>query len=94
MKGKIAIFTCFLLVAMAGFSFSQEQEESRPDMSAYEHANENAKFKRTWSFFNNKANKEMRAKRLAEQEAEEAAKVKKKMEEDEDKGEGQFKMKF
>jgi hypothetical protein len=65
-----------------------------PHASAYEHANENAKFKRSGDVFNNKANKEIRAKNRDEKEAVKAVEEKKKEEESHDKGEGQVKVKF
>ncbi|MFA6378432.1 MAG: hypothetical protein WCX16_01440, partial [Candidatus Omnitrophota bacterium] len=60
-------------------------------MSAYEHANENAKFKRSESMYNNKENKELRAKWKNEKKTAEA---KKKVEDAAYKSEGQVNVKF
>ena len=94
MKKKIMVIVCSLLLAMPVLSFAQEKGEPNPNASAYEHANENARFKRNEEVFNNKANKKIRAKRLTEKKAEEAAEAKKKAEEAQDKGEGQVKVRF
>ncbi len=81
MKKKIMVMMCFLLVAMPALA----------SLSTYERAHENARFKRDGEVFNNRAHKEIRAKRRAEKEAK---KAKKKVEEAQDKGEGQVKVKF
>ena len=91
MKKQIVVMLCSLLLSMPVLSFANEEKEPHPSASAYEHANENAKFKRDDVVFNNKANKAIRAKKLAKKEAAEA---KKKVDEVQDKGEGQFKVKF
>ena len=91
MKKKIMVIMCFLLFTMPIFSFAKEKKEPNPSVSAYEHANENAKFKRDGGVFNNKAHKEIRAKKLAEKKAK---KAKKKVEDAQEKGEGQVKVKF
>ena len=94
MKKSIMVMMCSLLFAMFVYSFAEEKNGPDPSVSAYEHANENAKFKRSRALFNNKENQEIRAQRLAEKEAKEAAEAKKKAEEAQDKGEGQVKVKF
>ena len=66
------------------------KKEPDPNVSAYE----NAEFKRDGDVFNSKENQEIRAERLAEEEAVETAEAKKKAEEAQDKGEGQVKMRF
>lgn len=94
MRRKIAVIMCSLLFAMPVLGFAMGKREPDPDISAYDYANENARFKRSEDRFNSKANKKIRAKELAEKEAAEAAEAKKKAEEAQDKGEGQFKVKF
>lgn len=97
MRKKMMVIMCSLLLAMPVLSFAKDKEEKKepdPNVSAYEHANEKAKFKRTKDEFNSKANKKIRAKKLAEKKAAEAAEAKKKAEEAKDKGEGQVKVKF
>ena len=71
-----------------------KENDSSPNMSAYEHAHENAKFKRTRDLFYNEENKEARDEKLTEKKAEKEAEIKKKAEEAQDKGEGQFKLEF
>ncbi len=94
MKNKIMILICSLLLAMPVLSLAEEEKKLAPNASAYEHADENARFKRGWSWFNNKENKKIRAKRRAELAEKEAAEAKKKAAEAQDKGEGQVKLKF
>lgn len=91
MKKKIMVMVCSLLLAMPVLSFAGKKKEPTPNVSAYEHANENAKFKRDGKVFNNKTNKKIRAKKRAKKEAVEE---KKEAEEAQDKGEGQVKVKF
>ncbi len=91
MKKKIMIIACSLLLVIPVLSFAKEKKEPNPNASAYEHANENAKFKRDGNTFNNKANKKGKAKKQAEKELPEA---KKKVETGQDKDEGQVKLKF
>lgn len=88
------VMMCFLLLAMAVISFAEEKKGPDPSISAYKYANENAEFKRSRDFFNNKANKEIRAKKLAQKESEEAEENEKAQEEAQDKGEGQVKVRF
>lgn len=71
-----------------------EKNDPHPSASAYEHANENAQFKRTENLFYNKENTGARAERLAEKEAKREEQAEKKADESQDKGEGQVKMKF
>ena len=69
MEKMIMVIMCSLLLMMPGVSFAKDKEQKKeisPNVSAYEHANEKAKFKRTKDKFNNKANKRIRAKKLAE----------------------------
>lgn len=82
---------CSLFLVMPVSSFADEKKAPGPNESAYEHADENARFKSNKKWFNSKERKRIRAKRLAEKEA---AETKKKAEEAQDKGEGQFKIKF
>lgn len=94
MQKKTMVIICSLMLAMTVLSFAKEKKEPGRNLSANELVNEKAKFKRTRSLFNNKANKEIRAKRLAEKQAAEAEEAKKKVEEAQDKGEGQVKVQF
>ncbi len=100
MKKKMMVIMCSLLLAMPVLSFAKEKKAPDPSASAYEHANENARFERNQALFNYKVNKRNRAaKRLAEKEVaaakkKEAAEAKKKAEEAQDKGEGQVKLRF
>lgn len=80
------IILCAVLLVISVLSFDEVKRESN-----CEQANDNARFNCNKDLFNNEANKEIRAKRLAEKEA---AEEKKKAEEAQDKGEGQFKVKF
>jgi len=65
-----------------------------PNASAYERANENARFKRSGEVFNNKANKKIRSRRRAEDRAAETVEEKKQEEEAQDDGYGQVDVKF
>lgn len=94
MKKKIMVMMCSLWLAMAVISFAEEKNGPDLSVSAYKYANENAEFKRNRDFFNNKANKEIRAQRLAQKAAEEAEEKEKAEEEAQDKGEGQVKVMF
>jgi len=94
MKSRITVITFFLLFAAPVFSFAQEKNQPDVNMSAYEHANENAKFNRTRTLFYSKRQKDIRAKKAKRLAEEKAAEEKKKAEEAQDKGEGQFKIKF
>lgn len=85
---------CSLFLAIPILSFAKEKKQPNPGISAYEHANKNAKFKRSQEVFNSKAHKEIRAQRLAEKKMAEAEEEKKKAEEAQDKGEGQIKVTF
>lgn len=91
MKKKLMVMMCSLLLAASTLGFAQNKKQPHPSLSAYEHANENAKFKRDGNVFNNKTHKEIRVKRLAEKEAKKAIK---KVAEAQDKGEGRVKVKF
>ncbi len=91
MKKKMMIVMCSFFLGMPFLSFAEEKNGPNPSASAYEHANENAKFKRDGEVFNTKANKKIRAKKLTKKKK---AQAKKKTEEAEDKGEGQVKVKF
>ncbi len=94
MRKKMMVIMCSLLFALPALSFaSRENKGPDPSVSAYEHANENAKFKRNQNLFNKKAYKKMRAEKRAQKEAAKAE-AKKKAEEAQDKGEGQVKLKF
>ncbi len=94
MRKKIVVIMCALLLAMPVLSFSEKKNGPNPNASAYEHANENARFKRNGDVFNNKKNKAKRARKLAKKKAAAAVEEKKKAEEAQDKGEGQVKLKF
>ena len=76
---------------MPVLSFSGRNREPSPNLSAYQHANENARFKHNRYLFNNKMNERIKARELAEKKSTQA---KKKMEKAHDKGEGQVKVKF
>ncbi len=88
---KSAVVLSSLALAMAVLGFTGEKKEPDIGVLAYVHANKSTEFARNQYIFNHWANKEIRAKRLAETEAVE---VKKQMEETKDKGEGQVKLKF
>ena len=94
MKKKMMVMMCSLWLAMAVISFAEEKTEPDPSVLGYKYANENAEFKRSRDFFNNKANKEIRAQRLAQKESEEAEEKEKAEDEAQDKGEGQVKVRF
>lgn len=94
MRKKILGIMGFLLLAIVSLSFVDEAEAPDPDASAYEPANENTKFKRTRNMFYSKKNKELRAKWRAEREAKKAADIERRAQEAQDKGEGQFTVKF
>jgi len=85
---------CSLLLVMPAMSFAEKGEASKPSVSAYEHANEKARFKRSGEVFNSKANKKIRAKKRADKKIVEAKKEAKKDQDKQDKGEGQVKVKF
>jgi len=91
MKTKIMVIMCALLLAMPVLSFAKEKGHTGPNIAAYEHANENAKFKRDQDLSNKTASIEIRAKGLAENKA---AEEKKKAEEAQDKSDGIFRVKF
>ncbi|MFA5059197.1 MAG: hypothetical protein WC676_01020 [Candidatus Omnitrophota bacterium] len=91
MKKKIMVIGCCLLFSVSVLGFARNEKSPRPNMSAYEHANEKAKFKRTRDEFNSKKNKEIRAEKIAEKEV---IKEEKKKEASQDNGKGQFKVKF
>ena len=71
-----------------------KENDSGSNMSVYERVRENAKFKRSKDQFNSKTDKKIRTEKKAEKKAAEAVETKKKTEEAQDKGEGQFKVKF
>lgn len=92
---KTMVIMCPLLFVMPTLIFQlvgcgAMKKEPDPSVSAYE----NAEFKRKGDVFNSKENQEIRAKELADKEAEAEAEVKKKAEEAQDKGEGQVKVEF
>lgn len=78
MKQKIIVIMCSILFAIPVLSFAIGKNDLRPNKSAYEHANENAKFEREQDFFNQKVKEEIRAKKLAEKELRKATRAKKK----------------
>lgn len=82
------LFCAVLIFNLVGCGIMKK--EPNPKVSAAE----NAKFKRNSEEFNSLENQEFRAKKLAEEEAAEAAEAKNKEEESQDKGEGQVKVKF
>lgn len=94
MKYKTIVIICSLLLAMPVLSFAEELRCPNPEVSPCVNAKANAKFKRTRALFNNKTNKKIRAKELAEKKAAEAEAAKKKEEATQDKGEGQVKVQF
>jgi len=71
-----------------------KKQGANPSKTAYEQNQENAKFKRDEAVFNNKANTKIRAKKEAKREVADEVEAKKKVEEAQDKGEGQVKVKF
>jgi hypothetical protein len=94
MRKKIAVIICSLLFAVPVPGFAMGKREAGSDMPAYDHADEKARFKRSEDQFNSEVNKNISAEKQAEKEAAEAAEARKKAEEAQDKGEGQFKVKF
>ena len=92
---KTMVIMCPLLLVMPTLIFQlvgcgTMKKEPGPNVSAYE----NAEFKRDGEVFNNQENQEIRAQKLAEEEAKKAAEAKQKAEGAQDKGEGQVKVEF
>ena len=70
------------------------RERADSDGSAFRRASENARFERGEKEYHNKENKSIRAEKRAEKRQKKEIERKEKAEEDQDKGEGQFKLKF
>ena len=82
------LFCTVLVFQLAGCGTLMKKKN--PKVSAFE----NAEFKRDSAEYNSLANQELRAKKLAEEEAVAKAEAKMKKEESENKGEGQVKVEF
>ncbi|MBF0123341.1 MAG: hypothetical protein HQL21_08075 [Candidatus Omnitrophica bacterium] len=87
MKNKLIIVMAVLLMAAPLVSCKQSNRGSKSKVTA----SEKARFNHNRDEFNNKENKEIRAEELADKEA---AETKKKVDEAQDKGEGQVNIKF
>ncbi|MBF0385478.1 MAG: hypothetical protein HQL27_06360 [Candidatus Omnitrophica bacterium] len=94
MKKKMMAIMFSLLFAMPVLGLAEGKNGPKPSESAYKHADENAKFQRNRAVFNNKKNKIKRAKKRVKKKSVVEAEAKKKIEEAQDKGKGQVKLKF
>ncbi len=91
MNTQVWVIIGAVLLSTTVLSFAEEKTMPDQKIPRSEQAKEKAKFKHSGEVFNNKAHKKSRAKKLARKKA---AEEKKKLQESEDKGEGQVKVKF
>ena len=91
MGKKTWIMIGVLVLAVSILGFTQANKKGESSMPVCDQIDENERFECHRELFNNKENTELRAEKAA---AKEATEVKNKADAAQDKGEGQFKVKF
>ena len=66
MKNKIMIIVCSGLLAISALSFADDKQDTAPQATAGELAKEKATFNHNQDTYNDKANKNIRAKKLVD----------------------------
>jgi hypothetical protein len=94
MANKITVMTCCILLAVSVLGFTYGQQGPAPNILANQRANEKATFDAHQAIYNDKANKQIRAKSLVDKKKETDQQEKNKVEKTQDKTKGQLLWKF
>ena len=94
MKNKTMVITYFLLLTFSILSIANAQQGLDPNILVNERANEKATFDYHQGIYNDKANKQLRAKAVVAKERKTDRQENKEIEETQDKTKGQILVKF
>jgi hypothetical protein len=88
------ITMCSLVLAFSIFGFTNDNQAPNPNVLMEDRVNQKVEFDHNQALYNDKANTEIRDKKLVRKEIKAQDLEKKKVEEEQDKTKGQFLIKF